>query len=105
MTTILRSSAAKQDLKEIVIRIGRTSLNSARRFLEFAERTFELLAIMPGLGAAYPHSNPRLPGLRHFPVHGFQNHVVFYIPLDNDIEVVRVVHGARDLPSIVDEEN
>jgi toxin ParE1/3/4 len=34
------------------------------------------------------------PGLRSFP---FGRYVIFYRPLDDGIEVVRVLHGARDI--------
>ncbi len=33
---------------------------------------------------------------------GFENHFVFYRPHESGIEVVRVLHGARDLESILD---
>ena len=34
------------------------------------------------------------PGVRSFP---FGRYVVFYLPLDGGIDVVRVLHGARDI--------
>jgi toxin ParE1/3/4 len=34
------------------------------------------------------------PGVRSFP---FGRYVVFYMPLDDGIDVVRVLHGARDI--------
>ena len=34
------------------------------------------------------------PGLRSFPV---GNHVIFYRSVKNGIEVIRVLHGARDI--------
>ncbi len=33
-------------------------------------------------------------GVRSFP---FGRYVVFYMPLDNGIDVVRVLHGSRDI--------
>jgi len=45
---------------------------------------------------------PELEGLRCFRIRGFENHFVFYRPHESGIEVVRVLHGARDLESILD---
>ncbi|MGH7989069.1 MAG: type II toxin-antitoxin system RelE/ParE family toxin [Limisphaerales bacterium] len=38
-----------------------------------------------------------LPRLRSFPV---SRYVIFYRPMENGIEVVRVLHGARDFPPL-----
>ncbi|MBI4604738.1 MAG: type II toxin-antitoxin system RelE/ParE family toxin [Planctomycetes bacterium] len=35
---------------------------------------------------------------------GFEQHLVFYRPVEDGIEVVRVLHGARDLRAILGEE-
>ena len=34
----------------------------------------------------------------------FRNHIVFYRPVADGIEILRVLHGARDLVSILAEE-
>jgi len=34
--------------------------------------------------------------MRVFPVKSFENYLVFYRPIRDGIEVVRVIHGARD---------
>jgi toxin ParE1/3/4 len=38
-----------------------------------------------------------------YPVRGFERHLVFYRERDDGIEIVRVLHGARDIPSVMDE--
>jgi toxin ParE1/3/4 len=42
-----------------------------------------------------------LPGLRSFP---FKDYLIFYVPLANGIEVVRVLRGRRDIKRIFHEE-
>jgi toxin ParE1/3/4 len=42
--------------------------------------------------------------VRNFPVRGFRNHLIFYLPVQGGIEVWRVLHGARDLPAILEQE-
>ncbi len=56
---------------------------------------------MPALGVARRFENPRLEGLRMFSVLGFRRHLVFYRPTAAGVEVVRVLHGARDISSIL----
>ncbi|AGY57701.1 type II toxin-antitoxin system RelE/ParE family toxin [Gloeobacter kilaueensis] len=41
-------------------------------------------------------------GLRSFPINRY---VIFYLPISGGIEVVRILHGARDLEAIFLEES
>lgn len=43
--------------------------------------------------------------MRSWVVSGFENYLIFYRPLPEGIEVVRFVHGARDTPSLLDDES
>lgn len=52
---------------------------------------------MPGIGERHKSRRPRLAELRIFRVKGFENHLVFYRPIEAGIEVVRILHGARDI--------
>ena len=105
MNRIIRRQAARQDLVDIFyhyIRVGTPA--TARRFRKQAEATFQRLAGMPGMGAHFPHEHPALAELRFFPVSRFKNFIVFYRSVAGAIEVVRVLHGARDIHSILEEE-
>ena len=46
---------------------------------------------------------PALSGLRLWPVPGFERWLVFYIPAETTVQIVRVLHGARDLPTLLDQ--
>jgi toxin ParE1/3/4 len=91
------------DLDEIAAWIQRDSPNAAMRFLDSAEVTFQSLAELPGMGGRFGLSNPRLQELRCFPVKGFANYLIFYLPHSEGIDVIRVIHGARDLPTILEQ--
>ena len=39
--------------------------------------------------------------MRYFRVRGFESYVIFYRPLSDGIEVVRVLHGAQDLENML----
>ncbi len=38
--------------------------------------------------------------MRGWRVRGFDNYLIFYRPLAQDIDVLRVVYGTRDLPGL-----
>lgn len=96
------SEVAERDLLDIASYIALDSLRNAERFLAHASETFQTLADMPGIGTAcqFPHSP--LKDIRRWPVKRFESYLVFYRPADGEaaIEVIRVVHGARDLPEL-----
>ena len=73
------------------------------RFLDPAELAFDQLLQMPGLGAERSGLSARLPALRIWPIPGFPNHLVFYQPVEYGIEIIRVLHGARDVPQVLDD--
>ena len=105
MSRIIRHAAARQDLVEIVayyIREG--SPSAARHFREQAESTFERLRDMPGIGASYDLEYAALAGLRFFPISRFRKYLVFYRTTNDGIEVMRVLHGSRDIHSILAED-
>jgi toxin ParE1/3/4 len=44
--------------------------------------------------------NELIPGLRSFP---YKNYVFFYFPIENGIDVVRVLRGSMDIPNVFSE--
>ena len=52
---------------------------------------------MPGLGPVYGFKTANLADVRFWIVSGFPNHLIFYRPITGGVEVIRVIHGARDL--------
>jgi toxin ParE1/3/4 len=102
MSRVIRRPRARADIQEQAFRIADDNPDAARRFLGEVERSLELLAGMPGMGAARPRLSPALRGLRMFPVSSvFDNHLLFYRPIRDGIELVRVLHGARDIEAIM----
>jgi toxin ParE1/3/4 len=62
------------------------------------------LAGMPGIGTRYELHEPLHAGLRYYPITRHRNFIVFYRPIPGGIEVLRVLHGARNLPEILADE-
>jgi len=104
MSRVRQLIRARLDLVEIIAYLAEQSEDAARRFRREAQATFERLAGMPGMGTRYTPDEPTYGELRYFPVSKFRNHLVFYRPTPDGIEVVRVLHGARDIGAILAEE-
>jgi toxin ParE1/3/4 len=105
MTRIVRRRGARQDLVSIFRHYAREAgLRVADRFYAEAEATFARLAKRPDMGPRYLHDHPALAELRYFTISRFTKYVVFYRRIQSGIEVVRVLHGARDVSRILAEE-
>lgn len=98
MSRIVRRKAAKADLKEIWKYIARDSPDRADAFLRQLAQKMESLARNPFMGR---ERSELLPKLRSFPV---GNYIIFYRPLSDGIDVVRVLPGAMDIDRIFGEE-
>lgn len=94
MTRSRYTPQAARDLGEIADYISARDPTAAGRVVEEIRQRCRALADMPGMG------RPReefAPGLRSSVV---RKYLIFYRPDDKGIEVVRIVHGARDLPKL-----
>jgi toxin ParE1/3/4 len=83
--------------------ISRDNLGAALRFIDAAEATFEFLAANREVGERCRFSDPRLEEVRVWPVEGFRNHLVYFRPIDDGVQIVRVLHGARDVEALFGE--
>lgn len=102
--SIVRRPQAKEDLIESFLYLELDNPAAATRFLEAAEQTLREIAEMPLISAQQFVGTRRLEGLRSRQIKGFSNWLVFYLVTAEGIEVVRVLHGARDLEHILSEE-
>jgi toxin ParE1/3/4 len=94
MSQVIRTPQAKNDLKEIWNYIADYSEERADSSLRILDEKMQTLAQFPLMGKERAEI---LDGLRSFPVN---NYVIFYRPINNGIEVIRVLHGARDIESL-----
>jgi toxin ParE1/3/4 len=53
------------------------------------------------LGIPEVCDSPQLAELRCWPIRGFEKHLIFYLPKPDGIEVIRVLHGSRDIQAIL----
>ena len=96
---------AEEDLAEAHAFLGTDSPASAERFLDAVEQAIAVLLSTPRAGRSREFRSPRAHGMRSWVVSGFESYLLFYRPRPEGIEVVRIIHGARDIPSLLDEES
>ena len=75
-------------------------LDLGLRFLQAVEETFNFLRDNPHVATATDFGNPRLKGMRRWRVTDFESYLVFHRLDDGALEIIRVLHGARDLDEI-----
>lgn len=74
----------------------------AVRFRDSVRRTVQRLLQRPLVGPRYASSNPKLQNLRSWPVVGFEAIRIYYILNDDTMSVIRILHGKRDVKTILD---
>jgi toxin ParE1/3/4 len=91
MPHILKRPRAEADLIDIWRYIAQDSPANADRMLDRINETLSRLAAVPFMGQA---RFDLAPGLRMFPV---GNYLIFFRPIHDGIEVIRVLHGKRNI--------
>jgi toxin ParE1/3/4 len=81
---------AQRDLDDIWLYIANDNPQAADEWLAKVEHRCRLLGDHPLLGQ---EREDLTPALRFLPV---GNYLIFYVPLSDGVEIVRVIHGARD---------
>ena len=89
-----KTRQAEADLLNIWFHIAEHDISAADRLLDRVERRCTTLAQRPRLGAARPEIAPDAHSL----VEG--RYLILYRIVGQVIEIVRVVHGARDLATL-----
>lgn len=72
----------------------------AQRWAKAVTSTVLLMLRVPNAGSTCSFKAVELRGTRRVAVAGFPKHLVFYQSQGDEIVVLRVVHGARDLESL-----
>jgi len=95
MPRVTRRPAARADLAEIWDHIAQDDPRRATTFLRGIEAVFETLAAQPMMGRERPELGE---GIRSFPI---SRYVVYYLPWPDGVDVVRVLHAARDVTRLI----
>lgn len=102
MKTVVFNPMAQEDLKEIVAHIATDNPVAASNVRNDILDTAESLGHHPGLGIRPRFSAPRFVGIRFLPASQYHPYLLFYRELPDEVEILRVLHGARNLPALFD---
>lgn len=91
MPQLLKRPEAENDLEEIWWFIAQDSPDSADKFLDRIQDSCLALADFPKIGASREELKA---ALRSQPV---GNYLIFYFPLEDGVDIIRVLHGSRDM--------
>jgi toxin ParE1/3/4 len=91
MARVTRRPQAEADILEIWDYIAEDSIVEADRWVERLDEKLVLWATQPMMGRV---RDELAPGVRSLP---FGPYVVFFEPISDGIDVVRVLHGSRDI--------
>jgi toxin ParE1/3/4 len=93
--------AAEGDLAEQVDYLGVQRPAAARRYVLALHSAFDRLLGMPELGARRSYPVPGCENVRIWPVPGFRRFVIVYRATRKTVEVIRVLHSARDISRVL----
>ena len=89
-----RTGRARGDLADIFLYVAERDEVAAKRVLNEIERVCRLIASRPKMGRERPDLKPNI---RSF---GVMSWIIFYRVDADFVEIVRVLHSARDLDAI-----
>lgn len=94
MGRIIQSPEAQEDLIEIWLYISQNNQAAADQLINAVNEKLILLSESPQMGQLREELRT---SLRSFPVGKYR---LFYYPIPGGIELVRVIHGARDIENL-----
>ncbi|MBF0135340.1 MAG: type II toxin-antitoxin system RelE/ParE family toxin [Magnetococcus sp. DMHC-1] len=98
MAKLTRTKASENDLLSIWQYVAEDNPEAADRLVMTFESKCILLADNPRLGRS---RSDIAPGLRYFPV---GDYVIFYRETHDGVQVVRILHGARNMDVLFETE-
>jgi toxin ParE1/3/4 len=96
MKRLVFAPAARTDLTDIALFIAEDDPRRAESFVAELEAKARRIAERPN---SFPVRDELSPGLRSA-VHG--RYVIFFRDMSDEVRIVRVLHGARDLKRVFD---
>ena len=98
MSKYIISLPASRDLQQIAEYFATENVEAGEKLLQEFNRKCRQLVSFPKMGKQYEDLRP---GLRGIPLDGY---IIFYQTMNENIEIVRVVSGRRNLESLFEGE-
>lgn len=98
MKPAIRSARAEADIQAALEYYLVEAPNVAERFIAALEKAVAQIERQPGIGSPRYGHELGIPMLRHWSRSRFP-YALFYIEHDDHLDLIRVVHMSRDIPS------
>jgi toxin ParE1/3/4 len=98
MKPVRLTPRADSDIDACFAWIAKDNPVAGLRFLDAIELTCNTLSRMPGIGSPRYAEIPLVQGVRMLAIKDFENYLLFYLEREDCVDVIRVLHGARDIP-------
>lgn len=98
MKPLVQRERADQDIQEAIEYYLEQEPEAALGFIDALEQAYRHIQRQPSAGSPRYAHELNLPGLR-FGICKRYPYLVFYMEAEDRIEVWRVLHGSRDIPS------
>ena len=95
--TPILSEEAVSDLEEIWIYIASQSIRNADNFLDQLYNKCIEISELSGIGRKRDELFPGMLSL------AYKKYVIFFMRNRHEVQIVRILHGARDLPKIFED--
>ena len=102
---LVQRPRARRDLLKIVAYIRERNPSAARVLVDAYEQALRTLRAHPEAGRRYSLDHAALGDLRVLPVPGYSDYVIFSRYDGSTVEIVRVIHGARDILAALEREH
>jgi toxin ParE1/3/4 len=100
---IRKKPQVERDIEECFVYIGEDNIDIAFSFLIAVEESIEEISRNPLIGTTREFINLKNLNLRMLLVKNFSKYQIYYVVNAETIEIIRVLHGARDLENIFGE--
>ena len=101
LSLIIRNRATKDLRQQANDILAQGNRDAAERFLSSAESTFSQLMVTPYMGKVLSFGLSDIGEIRQWRIKNFKDYLIFYQVVDDRIEILRVLHGKRDLAEIL----
>jgi toxin ParE1/3/4 len=96
MTVLKETPLARRDLEEVTQQIATDDTAAANRFFDGLYERYQQLSVNYEMGRARPEFGR---DVRSFPFE--RQYLIMYRPIEGGVEILRFLHGARDLEALL----
>ncbi len=101
MNLFIQEAAEQDILRQVAWYVEQGVPDVARRFSVAAGASIAAVMAMPESGAPKTTANPRLTGLRTWPVNGFDQFRIYYLAQADQLIIVCILHNKRDTDTLL----